>query len=166
MHACWDKLPKRPLNGKRDISLLLNKDSGITGGSHVNFSCNPFFELHGRRQIRCIDGRWESDVPTCLLSKNICTIKPTEKSISSNAQLIGMLKNEIKIEDTASRPGHTKKLIAYTQASFACLPGYTFQQAWQKRTETKILSNIQVTYQNFSCVGEERWEHVPNCIKD
>jgi hypothetical protein len=161
MHACWDKLPKRPLNGKREVALLLNKNSGITGGSHVNFSCNPFFELHGRRRVRCINGRWESDVPACVLSKNICKIKPSEQTIRSNAQLIGMLKNEIKIEES----GTTRKLIIFMQASYACLPGFSFEYSWQKRTETKMISNMIVTYQNFSCVGEERWEHVPKCVK-
>lgn len=96
---CWKAVPERPLNGRRDVYLELNKVNGDSSGSWCSFTCNPFYELTGPGSLSCVNGKWETNEPVCKLFRNIC-IKPPE--FVNGASLISLsstaIENELSFE--------------------------------------------------------------------
>ena len=40
-------------------------NNSISYGALVSFSCDLRFQLKGLRQIKCLDGKWNGDFPSC-----------------------------------------------------------------------------------------------------
>lgn len=128
-----------------------------TNGSHVNFTCNPFYELVGRNRLFCYGSEWEKDVPECRLMRDICLIRPN--FTVGFAYMKQITKVEIKHELDYFR---NQTVLIYTMADFTCMPGYQFANdtsSMVKMYDTKVLS-----VQNISCTGYNRWMDAPVCV--
>lgn len=159
LHPCWSRLPRRPLNGRRDTGLIMT-NSFYTNGSHVNFTCNPYFDLFGRDRLFCFGSEWEQDVPECRLANNICRIKPNKTM--NNAYLKWWKRVEITNELDYDNKNET--IVIYLTAEYTCLPGYTFKNAdltYIKKIDTKFF-NVQ----NITCTGSNQWEGSPQCLSN
>ena len=157
---CWDKVPARPLNGRRDVELKLNKINGSTSGTHCNFTCNPFYKLRGKKTLRCLDGVWELDGPLCYLPENYCKIKPSERI--GMAKLISMssitIKNEITLGD------RFESVRLYLKASYTCPVNTRFNVNDDKLIFYKRIKNKTVSYVNMTCFNKDEWNWFPKCI--
>jgi hypothetical protein len=159
MHPCWSNLPRRPLNGRRDVGLIMT-NVGMTNGSHVNFTCNPYYELVGRSQLFCYGHVWETDVPQCRMTKKVCTVWPP--AIEGNALMKLMRKHQIKHEVDYVRTQNVTVLIL---AEYICKPGHRFSEYF--RTMYKQFDgpfSRHLPYQNMTCTGTETWTRLPVCI--
>jgi hypothetical protein len=143
------------LNGNREVGLVLNTN-GLTKGSHVNFTCNPFFELIGPERTFCIGRNWESEVPQCRLSF-ICKERPP--MVVDNAILISSTRVEFKVEVSYS---NFEKRTAHTQAAYVCTPGTRFNT--NTNMGYRVISGINMAYKNVSCVGNDKWGELPVCL--
>jgi hypothetical protein len=156
-HPCWHKLPKRPLNGVREIGLVLNSLTGSTKGSHANFSCNPMFELVGRERIHCVDGFWENHVPECQPIKNICRVKPTP--LVNFTMLKSLVRVEFKVElDYSVSQLHT----AFTLATYVCAANTNFKD--MTNVTKKVFNDVSFLCKNVTCIGTDKWDNVPTCV--
>lgn len=164
LHPCWKKVPQRPLNGRRDVGLILNSYDGSTFGSHVNFTCNPFFELTGGMvRIFCNNGRWnESAIPKCLRSKSVCTVLPPNRTESS----IMLLANGYTFLDETDVAN--KKIVRiYTTVSYVCANSSLRFADPSRRIGLKMRNNSTqqfYSYQNATCLGQNRWQPLPRCL--
>ncbi len=160
---CWNKIPSRPLNGRRDVSLYLVKANGFTNGSYVNFSCNPFFELIGQQKVFCKNGIWENAVPQCVLSTRVCRNKPPPSAASS--YIISQKRQTLNIE---SSYGKTDPLVIYLEASYTCnWPDMNFTNTTRPIEYRALLNSIGkpvlVFYQTSLCLGNDTFEQLPSC---
>ena len=157
-HPCWDKLPPRPLNGRRDTKLVLGALSGMTNGSHVNFTCNPFYERVGPATVFCINGQWEKNIPECRPMKNVCKKRPW--SAIPNGFLLSLKRVDFRNElDYGDKYDNVTVLLS---AGYSCFPNFKFQI--NRNIELKSVGTQVLVAQNVNCVGEEAWEFVPRCI--
>ncbi|CAF0900982.1 unnamed protein product [Brachionus calyciflorus] len=156
IHKCWSNLPKRPLNGRRSVGLVLNS-LGYTNRSVVNFTCDEYFYRVGRSQLMCIKNEWEKDVPECKLREDICRIKPA--SLDENTFLKSLTRVEAKYELSYQ---NSTTLTIYTHAMYICMPGYYFQNA--RSTGYRYFNTTFYPYQNVSCIGQNKWQTIPKCI--
>jgi hypothetical protein len=164
LNPCFLKLPKRPLNGKRDVELVFHTFERKYFYSYVNFSCNPYFELVGRSTFTCLDGIWEPFMPECRLSKKICTTKPAASTDTS--VIINQVRTQVRIE--LDYQNNSKMLDIYLTAGYTCLPDQPrlrFKNKF-KITEYKYIPkpyDRNVFYQNATCLGNNVWEILPMC---
>lgn len=157
-------MPQRPLNGRREVGLILNSLDGSPNGSHVNFTCDQYFELSGGpRQIFCNDGKWnQSDIPKCTLSQNICTDVPPNKTDSS--VLLGI--NGIYLEEELGN-GRTNRVKVLLSSMYRCASSDLTFVNQTRKIGFKPSKNPLVfyAYQNSSCIGKNVWEPLPRCLK-
>ena len=157
-HPCWDKLPARPLNGRREVKLVLGALSGMTTGSHVNFTCNQYYDRVGPATVFCVNGQWDRNIPLCTPSKNVCKKRPW--SAIPNGFLLTLKRVDYQNEIDYTRSENATVMIS---ANYACYPGFRFEQ--YKNIELKSMNNQVVVTQSVSCVNEESWEFSPNCVR-
>jgi len=154
---CWVKLPRRPLNGRRDVLLKLNSKTGVDSGSYCNFTCNTFFEKIGRDSVSCIDGNWEYLVPFCLLTKSLCQIKPPE--FVDGSSLISL--NSSLIEKELSYA--TKEyIVVYKSANYSC-PENKFENFKENEIFYQTIKNKRIGYVSVTCIGQNKWSKMPKC---
>jgi hypothetical protein len=164
-YACWNKLPSRPLNGRRITNLFLNWSNGLTNGSYINFTCNPYYELIGQQQVSCINGKWEKYNTQCVLSRNICSIMPPPST--NTTYMISMVRERIIYESSFNRQDY---IDLFTVASYTCLPQFTngFTNKTSGLTKFRVLENengrkVLTSYQNVSCIGYDKFDSMPVC---
>lgn len=157
-HKCLSKLPKRPLNGRRSVKLILNLN-GIDNKSIVEFSCNNHFDLIGPSHIYCINYKWQNRQPVCVLKKNICVNRPP--ILFENSKLVSLKKVRIEFEHNYT---NSTNFFHYTEAMYACLPG--FRYADLNNIEFKYFHRILVPYKKIICIEPDKWESIPECVKD
>lgn len=144
------------MNGRRDAGLILNVRNGSTNGSHVNFTCNPFFERTGRERVFCIDGEWEKERANCRLTKNICRNKPQLQLGLTIIKSLSRAEPRLELEY-----GRFENITVYTSASYICTRDSKFQD--RSRVAFKNFNGVILPYQNSSCIGQDEWEQVPVC---
>jgi hypothetical protein len=156
-HPCWYKLPKRPLNGFREVGLVLNSVTGNTNGSHANFSCNSMFELVGRERTHCSSGTWETEVPECRPVGNTCRVKPP--MVGANTVMKSLSRVEFKYEiDYKTFEVHT----VFKEAAYVCArQGMTFRNS--TNVMYKMFDQVRFAYKIVKCKGADMWEDVPAC---
>lgn len=154
-------MPPRPLNGRRFVELVLNKINGSTSGTHCNFTCNPYYKLNGKQTLKCIEGSWELDGPSCNLPDSYCRIKPSDRI--GIAKLISMTSVDIKQEINLGEP--TEPLRLYLQASYTCPANTDFDVKDESLILYKKIRNKKVAYVNMTCFGKEEWDLFPKCLK-
>ena len=167
MHPCWRKVPPRPLNGRREVRLLLNSLDGSTLGTHVNFTCDPYFELvGGQKQIFCTNnGKWnESAIPKCQISRRICNQAPPNRT--DTARLLFASGVDV-VRELVDNKNDTLKV--YTVAGYVC--AYTnmkFEDASRKIALKPNNKNPKspFVYQNTTCIGSNVWEAIPRCVRN
>ncbi len=130
--------------------------AGMTKGSHVNFTCNSFFDLVGPERTYCIGRFWETEIPQCRLSF-YCKEKPP-KTVDK-AMLMSLTRVEFKVE--LSYTSHENR-TAYTQASYVCAYGFKFQST--TNMGYRVINGINLAYKNVSCIGNDKWGELPVCI--
>jgi hypothetical protein len=156
-HPCWHKVPKRPLNGVREIGIVLNWLTGNTRGSHANFTCNPMFELVGRERIHCVDGVWENHVPECHPIRNTCRIKPP--IIVNNT----LLKSLVRVEYKYELDHHlSENRTAFTLATYLC--GGTTKFKDTANVGRKMFNDVIFLVKNVTCIDTDKWDDVPVCV--
>lgn len=154
MHPCWSRLPPRPLNGRREVGLIMQNTDFISG-SHVNFSCNPYFELRGRARLFCVNGVWESEIPSCVLRENICETEP--KTRIGYARIMSQTKHQIKKEFSYTA---SARVFVYVSADYVCMRGYQFPDSNTYRE----FNGTSMSYQTSKCSGANIWSSISNCV--
>jgi hypothetical protein len=79
--------------------------------------------------------------------------------VISNAMLIGLIRSEFKFEMSHA---NFEIRTAHTVASYVCAYGTTFQV--MTNVGYRLIKGENVAYKNASCVGDEKWDALPNCI--
>ena len=139
------------------LGLVLNGISGITKGSHANFSCNPFFELAGRDRLYCIDRTWETQVPECRMVKHVCRDRPP--LVFNQAYLKAVNRVEFKNELNHT---HSENVNNYQIATYVCPSGLVFEN--QAKVFYKNFGAQLMACKNATCIGPEKWDELPRCI--
>lgn len=132
-------------------------NSFYTNGSHVNFTCNQYYDLVGRNRLFCFGSEWEQNVPDCVLTPNTCTIKPNKTL--GNAYLKQWFRVEIPHELDYNNT--IRNLSIYTSADYTCFPGYKFK--YPQYTLKKSYNNKLFDIQTIVCTGPEKWTSDPVC---
>ena len=154
---CLASFPERPLNGRRDIVLEIDRNYGVQNGSHIKIKCNRFFRLYGREKLSCINGVWQNETTKCHIVNELCTKKPKLKI--GSASLVSYSYSEIKNEYELNR---FNNVIIYTEASYTC-PENRFQNG-NKKIQHRIINNKKVSYIMVYCIGQDIWETI-SCLK-
>ena len=118
---CWNRMPRRPLNGNREIGVVLNTN-GSVHGSHVNFTCNRFYELSGRERLFCLGREWEKDVPECRLTRRLCRERPV--AFANQAFLKSVQRVEFKAELNYTS---SHMVTVFTKAMYVCAANTQFK---------------------------------------
>ena len=156
-HQCWNTIPHRPLNGKREVGLVLNMFTGDTRGSHVNFTCNPMYKLVGRERIYCVNGTWEMLLPECRLETQfLCLNRPQSMH---NAVPVLLNRVEFKMEHNFQ---DFSTVNHYALAQYVCVNGMTFQKS--SGVSRKLFKNELLAYKNSTCLGNEKWSETHVCV--
>lgn len=130
---------------------------GFASGSHVNFTCDPFYERIGKFRVYCTNGEWEKDIPNCQLIKEICMNKPPLQDGLTYIKSLSRV--EIKNETDYV---NSQKIVLFTIASYVCRPGSTFEN--KLNLNFKSFNGTMMPYQNVTCIGPNTWESVPKCV--
>lgn len=157
-HKCLRRLPKRPLNGRRSVKLILNLN-GIDNESVVEFSCNDYFELIGPSRVYCLNYKWENKQPVCVLTKNICLNRPPV--LYKNSKLLSLKKNRIELEYNYN---NSSNIFHYTEAMYTCLPG--FRLADFHNIKYKHFQKLLVPFKKTNCIESNKWQLIPECVKE
>jgi hypothetical protein len=157
-HPCWSRLPKRVLNGKRNVVLVLNGINGATSGSRVNYTCNPYYEIQGPKTVYCLNGQWEHKRPTCSLTKQLCKEKPI--SIKGNTIIKSVSRVELNIEHLNTNK--TEPMTIFARAIYICSNGKQFQN--KSNIGIREFNGLNYAYKNVSCIGPNKWEPIPECV--
>ena len=160
-HPCWDKVPRRPLNGRREVGVVFRIPSGDTRGSHVNFTCNPFYTLVGKDRVLCSNQTWDNEMPECRLNvKELCREKPP--SVFNKALLKALHRIEIKYETSYM---NYDVITHHVSATYVCPEGHRFRMQ-ESRRQLPVIKNYNgqlLEHTNSTCVGENRWIDMPIC---
>lgn len=139
--------------GRREIQLLMNKNNGSADGSVVNFACNPYYELIGKKSIKCTNGTWDTDIPKCSMTDRVCRKKPPMKI--GSAQMVGLKSILVKNEYTLSY--FSNAIRFYTVASYTCA-GNKFSKT--SLVKYKKIKDHNIGYVDYACIGKDEWEVV------
>lgn len=161
-------MPQRPLNGRREVALVISSYDGSTFGSHVNFTCDPFFELTGgASRIYCNNGKWTTDnvvPPKCTRSKDICTDMPPNRTDST----VLLSVTGFDIEEESLGEFYKKKVKIYTMASYVCAFSNLVFADTSRKVSTRARKNPLLPpyrYQNSTCLGNNVWQSLPQCVR-
>ncbi len=122
---------------------MVDKKNVVLEGSHVNFSCNPLYQLKGKNSVFCNNGTWENEVPNCVADRTLCYIKPPK--MINTAHLIGLSSIEIKNEIDY---GKFNKIISFTKAQYTC---NKFELSDAYKIKYKNINNKNVAYIEILC---------------
>jgi hypothetical protein len=139
------------------LGLVLNGISGMTTGSHVNFTCNPYFELAGRDRLYCVERTWETSLPECRMVKQVCRKQPPR--VFNQAHLKAVSRVEFKYELSYV---NSEIINNFQTATYVCPPGLVFKN--QAEVFYKYFGTQLQAYKNATCIGLEKWDEIPNCI--